>query len=38
MEEAMQERPMNTKAMTPTEEEAKGALVNHTQSMERWTN
>lgn len=37
MEEAMQERPMNSKAIALTEEEAKGALVNHTQSMERWT-
>ena len=36
MEEAMQERPMNTRAMEPTEEEAKESVVNHAQSLERW--
>ena len=37
MEEAMQERPMNARVTGTTEKEIKESVVNHTQSMERWT-
>ena len=37
MEEALQERPMNARLRDMTEEEAKLSVVNHTQSLERWT-
>lgn len=37
MEEAMQERPMNAKLKEVTESEAKLSVVNHMQSLERWT-
>ena len=37
MEEAMQERPMNSRIMEMPEEEVKASVVNHAQSLERWT-
>eukprot|EP00435_Cladocopium_sp_Y103_P033863 s2227_g8.t1 len=37
MEEAMQERPMNSRLVETSEEEAKFSVVNHAQSLERWT-
>ena len=37
MEEALQERPMNARLKDMTEDEAKGSVINHTQSLERWT-
>ena len=37
MEEAMQERPMNNRLKTMAEDEAKFSVVNHAQSLERWT-
>ena len=37
MEEAMQERPMNNRLKSMAEDEAKFAVVNHAQSLERWT-
>ena len=33
----MQERPMNAKLKEVTESEAKLSVVNHMQSLERWT-
>ena len=37
MEEALQERTMNARLNLGTETEAKESVVNHTQSLERWT-
>ena len=37
MEEALQERPMNARLRDVTEDEAKLSVVNHVQSLERWT-
>lgn len=37
MEEAMQEHPMNARVVEVSEKEIKESVVNHTQSLERWT-